>query len=95
VGAVVRSDDPGKLTPADIADDYELSNPRLEPLRERAEAHWGGSGLGDSLGRQGTSAREVIVTTLAAVDVQGRLLGAGLTGRQLRAVRDRLLEPSG
>jgi hypothetical protein len=47
------------------------------------------------LGRQGTSAREVIVTTLAAVDVQGRLLGAGLTGRQLRAVRDRLLEPSG
>jgi hypothetical protein len=37
----------------------------------------------------------VIVTTLAAVDVEARLLAAGLTGGQLRVVRDRLLEPPG
>jgi hypothetical protein len=36
----------------------------------------------------------VIVATLAAVDVEARLLGVGLSDRQLGAVRDRLLEPS-
>jgi protein-tyrosine phosphatase len=83
------------VAPADIAEDWELSDPRLAPLRERAGAHRVGPGPGESLAGWGSSAREVIVETLAAVDVEARLLGAGLTGGQLRAVRDRLLEPSG
>ena len=74
--------------PADIADDYELSDPRLAPLRERAGAHRVGPGPGESLARRGASAWEVSVTTLAAGDVEARRLGAGLTG-------GRLLEPPG
>jgi Tyrosine phosphatase family len=67
---------------------------RVLALRDWAGAHRVGPGPGASLARRGTSAREVIVTTLAAVDVEARLLAAGLTGGQLRVVRDRLLEPS-
>jgi protein-tyrosine phosphatase len=85
----------GGVAPADIADDHELSDPRLEPLRARAGAQRGGPGAAASLARGGTSAWEVIVATLAVVDVETRLLGAGLTGGRLRAVRDRLLEPAG
>jgi protein-tyrosine phosphatase len=81
------------VAPADIADDYELSSQRPEPPRGRAGAHRVGSGPAASLARRGTTAREVIVAMLAAVDVEARLLGAGLSARQLGAVRDRLLEP--
>jgi hypothetical protein len=38
---------------------------------------------------------EVVLATLAAVDVEDRLLGGGLSGHQLGAVRDLLLEPRG
>jgi len=128
-GAVVRSGDPARLTPAgwaalrghgirtivDLRNDDER-DPAPDPppqrgievaraagrcrryrvlaLRDWAGAHRVGPGPGASLARRGTSAREVIVTTLAAVDVEARLLAAGLTGGQLRVVRDRLLEPS-
>jgi protein-tyrosine phosphatase len=76
------------VAPADIAEDWELSDPRLAPLRERAGAHRVGPGPGESLARRGASAWEVSVTTLAAGDVEARRLGAGLTG-------GRLLEPPG
>ena len=42
---------------ADIADDWELSNPRLDPLRD------GSPGPAESLARRGLTAREVVVAT--------------------------------
>ena len=74
---------------ADIADDWELSNPRLDALRA------GPSGPAESLARRGRTARQVVVATLEAVDVEAVLRAGGLSGRRLRAVRDRLLEPAG
>lgn len=80
------------VAPADIADDYELSNPRLESLRARSSgAHR--VGPGGSLARRGTTAREVILATLEAVDVGAVLRAGGLSDRRRRVVRDRLLEP--
>jgi protein-tyrosine phosphatase len=83
------------VAPADIADDYELSEPRLAPLRERAGARRVGPGPAESLARRNTTAREVVLATLEAVDVEARLRSAGLSARRLRGVRDRLVEPPG
>jgi protein-tyrosine phosphatase len=84
------------VAPDVIADDYELSNPRLEPLRARSSgAHRVGPGPAGSLARRGTTAREVILATLEAVDVGAVLRAGGLSDRRRRAVRDRLLEPPG
>ena len=77
------------VAPADIADDWELSNPRLEPLRA------GFSASAEALARRNPTTREVVVTTLEAVDVEAVLRAGGLSDRRLRAVRDRLLEPAG
>ena len=74
---------------ADIADDWELSNPRLDPLRD------GSPGPAESLARRGLTAREVVVATLEAVDVEAVLRAGGLSDRRLGVVRDRLLEPAG
>ncbi len=84
------------VAPDVIADDYELSNPRLESLRARSSgAHRVGPGPAGSLARRGTTAREVILATLEAVDVRAVLRAGGLSDRRRRAVRHRLLEPPG
>jgi protein-tyrosine phosphatase len=76
------------VAPADIAEDWELSNPRLEPLRA------GSSASAEALARRNLTAREVVVATLEAVDVEAVLRAGGLSDRRLRAVRERLLEPA-
>jgi protein-tyrosine phosphatase len=83
------------VAPADIADDWELSNPRLEPLRAGSSgAHRVAPGPAEPLARRNLTAREVVVATLEAVDVEAALRTGGLSDRRLRAVRDRLLEPA-
>ena len=71
------------VAPGDIAEDYDLSSLRL------------GTGAAAELVRRDTTARAVVMATLAAVDVEAVLRAAGLTDRRLGAVRDRLLEPPG
>ena len=83
------------VAPADIADDWELSNPRLEPLRVRSSgAHRVGPGPAASLARRSLTAREVVLATLEAVDVAAALRAGGLSDHRLHVVRDRLLEPA-
>jgi protein-tyrosine phosphatase len=66
------------VAPNDIVDDYELSSDlRREEL----------------LGREHTSAREVILATLAWLDIDAYLRSGGLSQVDLAAVRTRLLEP--
>jgi hypothetical protein len=74
------------VAPADIADDWALSNSRLEPLRAEV-----GPGPAEALARRGLTARQVVVATLEAVDVEAVLRAGGLSERRLRVVRDRLL----
>jgi protein-tyrosine phosphatase len=86
--------------PTDIADDYELSNPRLEPLRRRSGASHhhprpGGQQRAPASPVDPGDGRAVVMATLEAVDVEAVLRGAGLSGRQVGAVRRRLLGPPG
>jgi protein tyrosine/serine phosphatase len=62
----------------DIVADYELS-----PDPERDEI----------LRSHNTSSRNVILETLAAIDVESYLLAAGLSPSDLEAARERFLEP--
>ena len=62
----------------DILGDYELSRDD-----ERDEI----------LKTRNTSTREVILDTLAILDPEAYLLGAGLSRADLDAVKERLLEP--
>jgi protein-tyrosine phosphatase len=76
----------------DIAADYELSEPRLAPLRALL-------GVPESktadhvLASKGTTARSVIRDLLAEVDVEAYLRAGGLGENELAAVRSRLLGP--
>jgi protein-tyrosine phosphatase len=81
------------VAPADIADDYDLSDRRLAALRGRSGAHRTGPGPAEALARRNTTARAVILRLLEEVDVEAGLRAASLDDRRLRAVRDRLLEP--
>jgi hypothetical protein len=48
---------------------------------------------GGDPGERGTGTREVLLATLAGLDVESVLLSGGLERRQIEAVRDRLLTP--
>jgi protein-tyrosine phosphatase len=68
------------VAPADIADDYELSNPRLEPLRRRSGASHhhprpGGQQRASASPVDPGDGRAVVVATLEAVDVEAVLRG--------------------
>jgi hypothetical protein len=65
------------VAPDDIATDYELAAELLD----------------DFLATQGTSAREVVLSTLAALDVEAYLRGGGLDDADLEAFRRRVLSP--
>ena len=74
-------------TPRAIAADYELSHERLAGL-------WAALGEEDQapeliayLAERGTSAGEVIETTLASLDLEATLSAGGLTGEDLAALR--------
>ena len=79
------------VEPEEIAADYELSGERVSTLLRRlgqedhvpvVEAH---------LRREGTSARELIVGLVSSLDVEDRLRAGGLDGRDVAAVRARLV----
>jgi protein-tyrosine phosphatase len=63
------------VDPEDIAADYRLTAELFD----------------DFMATQGTSAREVIVTTLHSFDVEGYLRAAGLTDDEVAALRRRML----
>ena len=81
------------VTSDEIASDYELSNDRLRP-------HWAKLGLEDQsawaeerLRRANTSARALILATLASLDdVDAYLRTGGLGDDDLAAIRARLLQ---
>jgi protein-tyrosine phosphatase len=81
------------VAPADVAADYELSSDRVRTLLHRLgqEDHVGE--IEEFLRREGTSAREAVISTLTALDVEAHLRGGGLGDGDLAAVRARLLEP--
>jgi protein tyrosine/serine phosphatase len=81
------------VAPDAIAGDYELSAANLV-------AHYAAAGEADQgpeleayLRGRDTSAREVIVSMLQALDVAVHLTAAGLAEADLAALRERLLEP--
>jgi protein-tyrosine phosphatase len=81
------------VEPDEIVADYELSTGRLAGLY----AAWGepdqAPELTDFLAREGTSPRELILSTLSSLDAESYLRSAGLDDEELTRVRDRLLEP--
>jgi protein-tyrosine phosphatase len=66
------------VPPDDIAADYELTADLLD----------------DFLATRGTSAREVVLTTLAALDVEAYMRAGGVSDDDLAALRRRLLVPA-
>jgi len=74
-----------------IASDYALSDKRLGPLYMSRGEEDQGPAIAGFLRDQGTTATEVIVETLATLDVEGTLLEAGLKEREVAAVRGRLI----
>jgi protein-tyrosine phosphatase len=75
----------------DIAADYALS---AERLRARYAAHGEidqGPLLEAFLTAKGTTTRDVIIATLASLDVEAHLRAAGLTAQDLDALRGRLI----
>ncbi len=77
----------------DIAADYALSASGLAPLFKLLGQQDQGPMIEEYLVRTGTSARDVIISTLASLDVDGYLRAAGLGDGDLAALRARLLSP--
>ena len=69
----------------DVAEDWELS---IERLRSRDPDYEGK--LDEVLDRERTSASESIRETLRVIDLEERLVGAGLSTMDLGIVRERL-----
>jgi protein tyrosine/serine phosphatase len=80
-----------EVAPGTIAADYALSDERLRPLYLSRGQEDEGPGIAEFLRSQGTTATEVIVETVAALDVEATLLEAGLKEREVAALRGRLV----
>jgi protein-tyrosine phosphatase len=81
------------VVPEEIAADYALSAERLRADYAALGREDQGPLLERFLAERGTSAGELIVATLTALDVESCLLAAGLEGEDVAALRRRLLEP--
>jgi len=79
------------VAPEVIAADYALSHDRLAPLFAAAGREDEGPKLKAFLADRGTSAEEVIATTLSSLDVESQLRAGGLSERDLADLRARLL----
>jgi protein-tyrosine phosphatase len=79
------------VRPEDIADDHALSAERLVAMYAQSGEAEQGAIIDELLEREGTTARELILATLASLDVEGYLRAAGLGEDDLAAVRARLL----
>ena len=78
--------------PADvIAADYELSAARLAGLWEELGIEDPAPELAAYLAERGTSAGEVVETTLGSLDLPRTLAAGGLTDEDVTALRARLL----
>jgi hypothetical protein len=78
----------------EIGADYELSRERLAGLFAAMEMKDEGAMLAEFLAGKGTTAAEVIATTLSSLDVEATLRGGGLTDEDLVALRERILPSS-
>jgi protein-tyrosine phosphatase len=81
------------VAPQTIAADYELSAARLRARYELLGEPDQGPLLADHLAAQGTTATEVILATLAALDVEATLRAGGLSREEIDAARRRLHAP--
>ncbi|WP_424534998.1 tyrosine-protein phosphatase [Sphaerisporangium viridialbum] len=81
------------VAPADIASDYELTTERLGPLYAKLGEEDEAPMIRRRLLKENTSAREIILTTLAELDVEAHLLDGGLHKDDLETLRTRLLGP--
>lgn len=79
------------VEPEAIAADYALSEERLRHLYLSRGDEDEGPKIMEFLRDQGTTAGVLIVGILAALDVEGALLAAGLEERDVAALRRRLL----
>jgi protein-tyrosine phosphatase len=79
------------VAPDDIAADYALSAERLSWRYESLGEPDQGPELESFLTARGTSARELIVSTIGSLDVPGLLRRGGLTATDLTALRERLV----
>jgi protein-tyrosine phosphatase len=79
------------VAPDDIAADHALSTDRLVALYAQSGQDDQGPMLEEFLAREGTTARELILSTLAALDVEDYLRAAGLGEYDMVALRERLL----
>lgn len=77
----------------EIVADYELSRDGVAAMRSARGEEDEGPEAAAHLHALGTSAAELIAATLAELDVEPRMLDAGLTTADLEALRGRLLEP--
>jgi len=81
------------VPPEAIAADYALSADRLVGLWTAIGEPDQAPALEAFLAERGTSAAEVIETTLASLDLPATLAAGGLSGEDVEALRARLLEP--
>lgn len=79
---------------AEIAADYALSAERLSGLFAAVGVEDQGPELEAFLAERGTTAAEVILTTLSSLDVELQLRAGGLTDEDVAAIRARLLSPA-
>ncbi len=82
------------VAPAEIGGDYELSGARLSALFAALGQPDQQPEIAAFLAARGTTASEVIATTLASLDLEATLRAGGLTDEDLTALRERLLEPA-
>jgi protein-tyrosine phosphatase len=75
----------------DIAADHDLSTDRLPPLFALMGRADEGPRIAEILAEANTTAREVILETLAGMDVEAYLRAGGLDDRDLAALRERLV----
>ena len=78
------------VAPEDIAADYALSAARLRSRYESLGEPDQGPLLDEFLTARGTSAHELIVSILAAIDVEATLRHGGLGSADVAALRERL-----
>jgi hypothetical protein len=83
------------VAPELIAADYALSHERLAALFAAVGREDEGPVLEAFLADRGTSAAEVIATTLSSLDIESLLLAGGLLGQDLADLRARLLGAPG
>jgi protein-tyrosine phosphatase len=78
--------------PEQIADDYDLSHERLRAAYAARGEPDQGVALTAYLSELGTTARQVVLSTLRDLDIEAHLCAAGLTASQLAALRARLVD---